>query len=136
MQNLTKKTFFAYALQMYNNPSCGGIEEFEEDLLRIKYTKRLLHRYNRNKEIPVRLVLNHIIGITNVFQPHSVARLLFFKIDPCAHSSLKTILEYLNLMPDEVFLIDGRTILNTDIPRDEFLWKLIKDTVEPNGTLI
>ena len=136
MQNLTKKTYFAYALQMYNNPSCAGLDEFEEDLLRLKYTKRLLHRYVRNKEMPVRLLLNHIIGIYNVFQPHAIARLLFFRIDPAAHSALKTLLEYLNLMPDEVLHVDGITILNSNISRDDRLLKLLKETVDGHGTFI
>lgn len=121
---------------MYNNPSCAGMEEFEEDLLRLKYTKRLLHRYVRNKEIPVRLLLNHIIGIYNVFQPHSISRLLFFRIDPAAYSALKTLLEYLNLMPDEVLMVDSVTILNTNIIRDDQLLKLLKETVDGYPTFI
>lgn len=134
MQNLTKKNYFAYALQMYSNPSCAGIEEFQEDLLRVKYTKRLLHRYARTQEMPVRLLLNHIIGINNVFKSSAVARLLFFRTEIDARSALKTILEYLNLMPEEIQPVDGEIILNTDIPRDERLWKLLKETVEPYGT--
>lgn len=118
---------------MYNNPSCSGLDEFQEDLLRIKYTKRLLHRYVRTNEMPIRLVCNHIIGINNVFQPHSVARLLFFKIDESAYSALKTVLEYLSLMPDEVLLIDGSNILNINIEKDNVLWDMIIEAVEPYG---
>lgn len=134
MQNLTKRTYFAYALQMYSNPSCAGIAEFQEDVVRIKYIKRLLHRYVRTGDISVRLLLNHIIGIYNVFRPPSIARLLFFRMNPDAWSALKTVLEFLNLMPDVIEPVDGRIILNTDIPRDMVLWGLIQDVVENHAT--
>ena len=136
MQNLTKKTYFAYALQMYDNQSCSGIEEFREDILRVKYIKRLLHRYARTGDVSARLLLNHIIGIYNVFQPTAVARLLFFRIDPIAWPALKTVLEYLALMPEEILPIDGRMILNTNIPRDEVLWGVLRETVEGHGIKI
>lgn len=130
MQNLTKKTYFGYALQMYNNPSCGGIDEFQQDMLRIKYVKRLLHRYAKTGDVSARLLLNHVIAIYNVFQPSAVSRLLFFRTNPEAWSALKTVLEYLNLMPDELSPIDGTIILNKDIPRDDVLWAILQESVE------
>lgn len=133
MQNLTKKTYFAYALQMYDNPSCSGIEEFQEDLLKIKYIKRLINRYVRTGEVSPRLLLNHIISIYNVFQPSAVSRLLFFRVHPDAYSSLKTILEYVSLMPEEVLFINGIILLNKDIPRDAVLWEKLLETVEDHA---
>jgi len=130
MQNLTKKTYFAYALQMYDNPSCSGIDEFQEDLLKIKYIKRLINRYIRTGEVSPRLLLNHVISVYNVFQPHAVSRLLFFRLHPTAYSSLKTILEYVSLMPNEVLPINGVILLNKDIPRDPVLWNKLLETVE------
>lgn len=134
MQNLTKKNYFAYAMQVYDNPSCSGLEEFQSDLLRIKYIKRLVNRYVRTGELIPRLLLNHVIGVYNVFQSTAVARLLFFRTDPESWSALKTILEYLNLMPEEILPIDGIIILNKDIPRDDVLWDLLKDTVDGHAT--
>lgn len=134
MHNLTKKNYFAFALQMYNNPSCAGIQEFQEDVLRIKYIKRLLHRYARTGDLPVRLLLNHIIAVYNVFQPTAIARLLFFRTDREAWGALKTILDYLNLMPEELLPVDGVIILNTSIPCDLVLLAMIKDTVDPHAT--
>jgi hypothetical protein len=130
MQNLTKKNYFAYAIQMYDNPSCSGMEEFQQDLLRIKYIKRLVNRYIRTGEIAPRLLLNHVIGVYNVFQASAVSRLLFFRSNPDAWSALKTVLEYVNLMPDEILPIDGISILNTDIPRDDVLWDKLTRMVE------
>lgn len=134
MLNLTKKTYFAYALQMYDNPSCSGIEEFQEDLLKIKYIKRLINRYARTGEISPRLVLNHLIGMYNIFQPHAVSHLLFFRIPQESYSPLKTILEYINLMPEQVFPVDGFILLNKNIPRDEALWAKLIETVENHAT--
>lgn len=134
MQNLTKKNYFAYAMQVYDNPSCSGIEEFQSDLMRIKYIKRLINRYVRTGELIPRLLLNHIIGVYNVFQATAVSRLLFFRADPESWSALKTILSYLNLMPEEILPIEGVMILNKDIPRDEVLWDMLKDTVDNHAT--
>ncbi len=130
MQNLTKKNYFAYALKMYDNPSCSGIEEFRQDLLRVKYIKRLVNRYVRSGDVSPRLLLNHIIGVYNVFQVQSVSRLLFFRTDPHTWRAMKTVLEYLNLMPEEILPIDGCSILNKDISRDEVLWTKLVNTVE------
>jgi len=134
MQNLTKKNYFAYAMQVYDNPSCSGLEEFQSDLMRIKYIKRLINRYVRTGELIPRLLLNHIIGVYNVFQATAVSRLLFFRADPESWSALKTILSYLNLMPEEILPIEGVMILNKDIPRDEVLWDMLKDTVDNHAT--
>lgn len=130
MQNLTKKNYFAYALKMYDNPSCSGIEEFRQDLLRVKYIKRLVNRYVRSGDVSPRLLLNHVIGVYNVFQAQAVSRLLFLRTDPHAWRALKTVLEYLNLMPEEILPIDGVPILNKDISRDEVLWAKLVNTVE------
>lgn len=133
MLDLTKKTYFAYALHMYNNPSCTGMAEFNEDLVRFKYIKRLLHRYVRTGDITPRLLINHVIGINNVFRPEAVSRILFFRIHPSAWRALKTTLEFLNLMPDEVPAVNGVPILNTDISRDKVLWRKLHESVEDYG---
>lgn len=133
MQDLNKKTYFAYALQMYNNPSCTGISEFEEDLMRFKYIKRLLHRYVRTNEISPRLLINHVVGVYNVFRPEAISRLLFYRVHPTAWRALKTTLEFLNLMPEEVPLVNGVPILNSDISRDKHLFRKLQDSVDNHG---
>ena len=50
-----------------------------------------------------RLVLNHIIVLTNVFGNEAAATLLLFKIERKYWSILKTFLQYLNIiLPDEL----------------------------------
>lgn len=132
MENLTANSFFAYALQSYNNPSCSGMAEFEEDLTRIKYIKRLLHKYVRGVDIPSRLLLNHIIGVCNVFRTDAIARMLFLRIDEDAWPALKTVLSYLNVMPDVISPINGKVLTSASIQTDEVLLEMLRVTVEGN----
>ena len=45
---LNDDNFMLFAMQRYTNPQCKNIDEFHEDLNRIKYIKRLLMKYNKN----------------------------------------------------------------------------------------
>lgn len=130
MHDLTKKTYFSYALQMYNNPSCTGIQEFHEDLVRFKYVKRLLHRYVRTGELAPRLLINHIVGISNVFCAEAVSRILFYRVHPSAWRALKTILSFVDLMPEIIPAVNGEIILNKDISEDRVLQRLLKESIE------
>jgi len=91
-----------YAMKNYENPTCTGIEEFHEDLNRVKYIKRLFRKYDRSNILRERLILNHLIILGNVFGPKVCSRILFFKTEIELHSYLKTFLVYLNYLPDEV----------------------------------
>jgi hypothetical protein len=94
------------------------MSEFEGDLKRTKYLKRLFRRYKATKNIKERLILNHIILLNNVFGADATARILFYKIDERDHDVLKTFLLYLNLMPETIFNIKGKNIHSTDVPVD------------------
>jgi len=96
---LTDKNYIRYAMKNYDNPS-GGIEEFEEDMARIVYLKRLFRKYHNSGLLRERLVLNHIITFYNVFGVEVATRLLFFKIESELHYILKTFLIYLNYLPE------------------------------------
>jgi len=101
MDLLNEKTFLMYAIKHYNNPECCDMEEFNEDLSRIKYVKRLLRRYKKTNELRERLLLNHIIILGNVFGPKIASRLLFFKIEKDLHPYLKAFLLFLDFIPEE-----------------------------------
>jgi len=58
---LSPNNFVLYAMKMYSNPLCTGIDEFKEDIMRVKYIKRLLLKYKNNGELRERLILNHLI---------------------------------------------------------------------------
>ena len=63
---LTNKNFMVYAMKAYNNPNCMDLEEFQEDLKRIKYIKRLFKKYLETGSLRTRLIVNHIIVLYNV----------------------------------------------------------------------
>ena len=96
---LNDKNYIRYAMKNYNNPS-GGVEEFEEDMARIVYLKRLFRKYHNCGILRERLVLNHIITFYNVFGVEIATRLLFFRIEPELHYILKTFLVFLNYLSD------------------------------------
>lgn len=117
MQNLTEDNFLIYAMKCYNAPHCI-MSEFEGDIKRTKYLKRLFRRYKVTKILKERLILNHIILLNNVFGPIPTAKILFYKIDERDYDILKTFLEYLDIMPDEIVGIRGRNIHTSEIPLD------------------
>ena len=103
-----------YAMKCYSSPNCI-MSEFESDIKRTKYLKRLFRRYKITKSVKERLILNHIILLNNVFGPEATARILFYRIDERDYDILKTFLVYLNIMPDIVSGIRGKTIHSEDI---------------------
>ena len=102
MMTLNSKNFLDYALQNYNNPECKDIEEFSEDVNRIKYLKRLFSRYEQENDFKCRLVTNHLIVFNNVFGLVPSCRILFFRVDPRYHSILKTCLFHLDMLAREI----------------------------------
>jgi hypothetical protein len=114
-EDLNEDNFLMYAMKAYSAPHCI-MSEFEGDIKRTKYLKRLFRRYKVTKSLKERLILNHIILLNNVFGTEATARILFYKIDERDYDILKTFLEYLNIMPDSIYGINGKTIYSMDIP--------------------
>jgi hypothetical protein len=112
--------FILYAMKHYDNPQCKCMAEFYDDLNRIKYCKRLFRRYVAKAEmnpLQLRLLVNHIIVLYNVFGVDAAPRMLFCKIEKPLWSVLKTILLYLNFMPEEI-----KGVMHTDeIPIDTYI---------------
>ena len=118
--DLNEKNFLLFAMQHYDNPQCVEVEEFNDDLRRIKYIKRLFNQYDLEGILKERLLLNHIIVFYNVFPVRAATRILFYKIEEKFWPMLKTFLVYLHFMPEyKIESIMGRKILTTDIPMDQ-----------------
>jgi hypothetical protein len=115
--NLTDDNFLIFAMKCYTNPNCV-MSEFQEDLNRIKYIKRLIRKYRSTGEIKERLLLNHIIVLGNVFGVEGAVRMLFYKMDVQDYHILKTVLLFLNYMPKSVLGIRGRNIVSGDVGID------------------
>lgn len=79
---LTDNNFVLYAMKHYNNPSCRDVDEFDEDIKKFKYIKKLVTRYieTDKTEIKERLILNHLIILNNVFGPHHLNRMVLLKL--------------------------------------------------------
>ena len=126
---LTDENFMLYAARNYNNPSCVDTNEFLEDLKRFQYLKRLFAKYEDSNDFKERLVLNHIIILYNLFGIVATTRMLFFKLQEFK-PYLKTILEFLECMPDEVYGIghENATINKLDIKSDPLI-KMLLDNI-------
>ena len=117
--DLNEKNFLLYAMKEYDNPQCVQVEEFYDDLKKVKYIKRLLNQYLNEGILKERLLLNHIIVFYNVFPVRSATRILFLKIEEEFWPILKTFLVYLSYMPEIIDSINGRSILSDDIQLDQ-----------------
>lgn len=98
--------YVLFAMKSYENPQCSGIDEFQEDLNRIKYLKRLLRKYKTHGVLREQLILNHLIIFYNVFGITPATRLLFSRIESDLHPYLKTFIVYLNNLPDIISEVD------------------------------
>lgn len=119
---LTEANFVLYAAQHYDSPFPDDIE-FQEDLKRIIYIKRLFNAYQEGSPLKERLILNHLIVVYNMFGEHATP-MLFFKLQ--GHEILlKTFLSFINRMPAKIVGIgpNGKTINNTEIPLDPIVWQ-------------
>ena len=113
--DLNDENFMMYAMKCYNSPNCI-MSEFESDIKRTKYLKRLFRRYKVSKSLKERLILNHIILLNNVFGMEPTSRILFYRIDERDYDILKTFLCYLNIMPEVVRGINNKNIYSDQIP--------------------
>lgn len=125
IDNLCDDNFTIYAIKSFDKPNYI-MSEFEEDLKRIKYVKRLIKRYRLTGEMKERLILNHIIILSNVFGVEPAVRMLFYKLDREEYDILKTFLIFLNFMPKVVLGIKGSNIYSADISIDIFVAKRLR----------
>ena len=97
---LTPENINMFAMKHYDNPSCVDEQEFLDDMKRFKYLKRLFRKYDTSKDLKMRLIINHIIVLANVFGVDAATTLLFFKIEKNHWPLLKTFLVFLGYMPE------------------------------------
>ena len=100
-EKITSENVMMFAIRHYNNPQCEGEKEFQDDLKRFKYIKRLLRKYYETGILKERLLLNHLIVLNNVFGADACATLLLFKIQKEYWSALKSFLLYLNILKED-----------------------------------
>ena len=121
-KEITKDNWLLYAQHHYDNPTLQKEQEFYDDIKRFKYLKRLFRKYRATKNIKIRLVLNHVIILANVFGVEAACILLLFKVERMYWPYLKSVLVYLDyLYPHEL----------NDIKTDKKIDDILKE--ELNG---
>jgi len=119
--DLNENNFILFATKHYVSPHMVT-SEFVDDLNRLKYLKRIFRKYRQSGELKERLVLNHLIVLSNVFGVKPSVDMLFFKIDKEDYPVLKTFLIFLSFLPenfDKTF--NGSNINQREIPVDMVL---------------
>ena len=125
--DLNDDNFAIYAAKHYDRPHIIQ-SEFEDDLKRIKYVKRLLRKYRQTGDCKERLILNHIIILSNVFGVDATVNMLFFKTDTEDYPVLKTFLLFLQFMPDNLSVsFDKYYVIQKDITVDIHIAKRLRE---------
>ena len=120
---LTESTFLLFASKHYDNPQFSDVSEFEEDLKRFQYLRKLFGRYRQDDDLKERLILNHLIIIYNVFGPEAT-NMLFMKLHEF-HDCLKPFVEYLNFMPG-IIQYDDVNLSAENIDSDQSISETLK----------
>jgi len=111
---ITNETFLLYCTKHYNC-YCATLEDFQSDLDRIKYIKKLITRYQVSGKLKERLILNHIIILNNVFGAHAASRIIFFKLRK-QFSIIKPFLSQIGILPTHYYNIgEKENIIDTNI---------------------
>ncbi len=118
---LNESNVFNYQMKSYDNPQCHNMEEFLSDMKRIKYVKRLFHKYHTKNVLKERLIINHLVVLYNVLGNEPCSRILFLKIEEEQHYILASFLKFLNKLPSTIGGINGITIYPTNIELDTFI---------------
>jgi len=115
---LNESNYLLFAIKFYDNPQAVTKDDFESDLKRIRYVKRLLKKYKNTGELKVHLILNHLIILFNVFNDAAVP-LLFYNLEEDLWPSIKSFLIFLNRIPEY-----PKTIVDDIKPDDNCLEQL------------
>jgi len=125
IDNVTANNFLLIAAKAYDKPNAVW-NEFEEDINRIQYIKRLLTKYYTTGILKERLILNHLVIFYNVFGPEGT-RLLFFKLE---HKDLEVLLpfvDYLGFAPPVVYGVNGQDIVVDEYNLDPKAIEVLKE---------
>ena len=98
-ETITPDNVMMYAIRHYDNPQCEGEKEFNDDLKRFKYIKRLLKRYKNTGVLKTHLILNHLTVLFNVFDD-AATPLLFYNLEEDLWPAIKSFLIFLNRIPE------------------------------------
>ena len=96
---LNDDNFLLFAIKHHENPQAVTKEDFRKDLNHFKYIKRLIKKYKKTGELKTHLLINHFIILYNIFG-EATTPMLFFKIDREMWMQVKTVMIFLNRLPE------------------------------------
>lgn len=110
---INDENFLLFCAKHYDAKYSTSTAEFQEDINRIKYIKKLITRYQQSGVLKERLILNHIIILSNVFLPAICSKILLFKLRD-QDKYIKPFLVLLDILPEKIMNIGNKEILFTD----------------------
>lgn len=129
MIEISNENFVLFAAHFYDNPSCVSTEEFEEDLDRFKYIKRLCTKYKDSGVLKERLILNHLVILYNLFGPECT-KMILFKLPKEDWKIIIPFIKFLGYLPNVIVGIKDQSPINTsEITTDEFVEKILSKSI-------
>lgn len=127
IENINDSNFLLYCASHYDKIQYASTEEFVEDFNRIKYIKKLITRYIHYGDLKERLILNHIIVLSNCFGPEICCKILYLKLKP-QMKYIKPFLVLLNILPSKIYNIGDEKVVDLDIiEMDEDIIKRLRE---------
>lgn len=124
---------FLYAVEQYkisNNYNQVDLNSVKEEYQRFWLIIKLFSTYRNSGDLNVRLLLNHFIILTNIFQISAVHILLAIALDKEDFDIISYTLTLLNFIgyvaEDRHFYIKEQEHLYTDVPFDRPLMKKLE----------
>ena len=127
MEILNEQNCEIYLKEHYDVPIFDEAE-FKEDFNRIKHIKKLITRYviYGTSELRERLILNHLIILTNCFGPEVTSRVILLKMTDVL-SYIKPFMILLGIMPDKIFNVNKESVFDTnDIIMDKHIVEALR----------
>lgn len=111
---VTEENLVMFAARHYYNPRSTHIEEFNEDLKRFMYIKRLINKYEETGRLSERLILNHLIVAFNVFGIEASLKILELKMSDKQMPIIKPFLVFLKYIRNDQYVgvIMDETVVN------------------------
>jgi len=125
VDNLTDENFIIFCSKAYDDSSALSDEEFFDDLSRLKNIRKLLNRYKTTGEINERLILNHLIILSNVFSRDILVKIVWLKLYDFL-PIIKPFMIALGLLPVVVYKVNGKDYLTDDVEMDESIIKILR----------
>lgn len=120
---LNEDTFMLWAAKHYDMRQAVSMDDFNDDVKRFQYLKRLFRRYEDADDLKIRLILNHLIILYNCFG-HAATPMLFMKLEEY-HKYLKPFVVLLGYMPEQISYGEKK-IISSDIPMDDIIVKELR----------